>query len=80
MACCLFGTKPLPEPMQAYHYYLSGTIFSEISIELQQEFFYKKMNSKCRRQNGGHFVWALMCWFEDRCRPAIIYWQGVALW
>ena len=53
MACHLFGTKPLPEPMLTYSQW---TIFSEIWIQIYN-FHSRKCIWKCHLCNGGHFVW-----------------------
>ena len=54
MACHVVGAKPLSEPMLEYCWPL-GTNFSELLIEIHS-FSSKKFISKCRLQNGGHFV------------------------
>ena len=61
MACRLFGTKPLPEPMVAY--YQLGP-WELISVKFGYEFHHfhsRKCIWKCRLQNGSHYVLASMC-------------------
>ena len=56
MVCCLFGAKPLPEPMLAYCQFDS---LECISVEFEWE-FYHFHSRKCiwiyRLQNGSHLV------------------------
>ena len=65
MACRLVGVKPLSEPLLEYCWLdpLEQTL-----TKCQSEFIYfhsRKSISKCRLQNGGHFVLASMCWGID---------------
>ena len=57
MACCLFCTKPLPEPMMTWFNGPSGTKCSNIWIKIQKE----RIKSgqciwECHLQNSSHFI------------------------
>ena len=56
MACCLFGTKPLPKPMLIFLSIVS--LQTNVSNILNQNIFPGKSIWKCHLQNIGHFVQA----------------------
>ena len=61
MACRLYGTKPLSEPMTQY---CSLDPSEQYSVKYQSEyktFYSQKYIWKCRLGNVGHFVSASMC-------------------
>ena len=61
MACRLFGTKPLPEPILAY---CQSDTWEQISVKFQSEFYHfhsRKCILSCRLENGSHFVQASIC-------------------
>ena len=61
MACCLFGTKPLPESMITYcQLFIYKQTFNEIWIKIQC-FFLRKYIWNCRLRNVTHFVQASKC-------------------
>ena len=54
-----------------------GTKFCEILIKIHT-FSFKKMPLKCHLWNGGHFVWASMCyWCIFDTQP---WWVSIAAW
>ena len=56
IACCLDGTKPLPEPMLIYCQ-LDRKEHISMKLYLKCKYFHsRKCNSKCHQQNGCHFV------------------------
>ena len=75
MAWCLFGTKPLPEPMLAYCQLNS---WEQISMKFESEFYHFQENAfenvVCK--NGGHFVqrevsYCISCKFPLMHRDAL---------
>ena len=85
MACCLLGTKPLPEPMLAYCQLDS---WEQMSIKLKLEFYHfhsRKLESyhfhsrkciwMCWLQNGGHVVQGEM----SLVLQGPVYWDTQAL-
>ena len=76
MACCLFGTKPLPKPMLAYCQLDS---WEHISVKFELEFYHfhsRKCNWKCRLPN-----WRPFCPGGDVLKSVniIIHWNGMAV-
>ena len=59
MACRLFGTKPLHEPMLQYCQWHQGTYFSDFCLKFRR-FHSRKCTSKCRLRNGAPFYLGLM--------------------
>ena len=61
MACHLFGTKPLSEPMLLYcQFYPKKHISVNFYLKFKS-FHSRKRTRKCHPQNGSHFVSASMC-------------------
>ena len=62
MACCLFGTKPLPEPMITYFQLDLLEQTSVIFLVEYTDFHSRKCVSKRCVENDGYFVLASMCY------------------
>ena len=78
MACCLFSTKPWPEPMPLIVSWTKEQNFSEILIEI---FHSRKCIWKCCLQNDGHFfregdelIQAMIFFFELVTSHFLIWW------
>ena len=56
MACHIFGTKPLPEPMMAYCELDSGNECNGNSIQNSIIFLQEYVFENVMCQNGSHFV------------------------
>ena len=74
LACRLFDTKPLPEPMLAYCQFDS---WEHISAKFESEFYHfhsSKFNWKCRLPK-----WRLFCteeiWVKDRVSMGVQSWN-----
>ena len=63
MECRLFSAKPSNWSIAIF--IISRPIRNSLQWNLNMKYFFKEMHLECHLQNGGHFVQASKCWWNE---------------